>query len=183
MLAGLTGAGLGFSEKDSSLPRIRLRSAAGWTHADSTPTTHRQQTRQHTGSRNDKGAEAAVQIAVDVISIALPKGGEVEEHDVYACICAAVTEGQVRACIEAGAGTAEEIGERCGAGTGCGSCLDRLDVLLDPPAALDPPAGVDRPMLSEGLAVSDRPVVRHQPLVLDQPAALDESSPDRRHAA
>jgi bacterioferritin-associated ferredoxin len=58
---------------------------------------------------------------------------------VYACICAAVTEAQVRVCIEAGAGSAEEIGERCGAGTGCGSCLDRLDLLLDRVVVLDEP--------------------------------------------
>lgn len=49
----------------------------------------------------------------------------------YVCICAAVSEAQVRACVEAGARTAEEIGDRSGAGTGCGSCLDRLDVVID----------------------------------------------------
>jgi bacterioferritin-associated ferredoxin len=49
---------------------------------------------------------------------------------VYVCICAAVTEAQVRACVDAGASTAEEVGQRCGAGTGCGSCLDRLDVII-----------------------------------------------------
>jgi bacterioferritin-associated ferredoxin len=49
----------------------------------------------------------------------------------YVCICAAVTEARVRACIDAGACTAEEIGKRCEAGTGCGSCLDRLDILIE----------------------------------------------------
>ncbi len=49
----------------------------------------------------------------------------------YACICAAVTEPQVHASILAGARTVEEIGERCGAGTGCGSCVDRLHELLE----------------------------------------------------
>ncbi len=49
----------------------------------------------------------------------------------YVCICAAVTDAQVRACIDAGACTVEEIGARCEAGTECGSCLDGLDVLLD----------------------------------------------------
>ncbi|HEX3650998.1 MAG TPA: (2Fe-2S)-binding protein, partial [Pseudonocardiaceae bacterium] len=49
----------------------------------------------------------------------------------YVCICAAVTDAQVRACINAGALTVEEIGERCAAGTSCGSCLDGLDVMLD----------------------------------------------------
>jgi bacterioferritin-associated ferredoxin len=49
----------------------------------------------------------------------------------YACICAAVTAPQVEASILAGARTEEEIGDRCGAGTGCGSCLDRLREMLE----------------------------------------------------
>lgn len=49
----------------------------------------------------------------------------------YACICYAVTEPQVRTTILAGARTIEEIGDRCGAGTGCGSCVDRLCDMLD----------------------------------------------------
>jgi bacterioferritin-associated ferredoxin len=55
----------------------------------------------------------------------------VEGSGVYVCSCAAVSEAQVHACIEAGAGTVEEIGERCDAGTGCGSCLDRLDAMIE----------------------------------------------------
>jgi bacterioferritin-associated ferredoxin len=50
---------------------------------------------------------------------------------VYVCICSAVTDSQVRACIVAGADTVERIGEHCEAGTGCGSCLAVLDDLLD----------------------------------------------------
>jgi bacterioferritin-associated ferredoxin len=49
---------------------------------------------------------------------------------VYVCICLAVTESDLRACIDDGARTVDEIGDACGAGTGCGSCLDRVDVLL-----------------------------------------------------
>jgi len=49
----------------------------------------------------------------------------------YVCICAAVTEPEVRDCIMAGARTAEDIGDRCAAGTGCGSCLERLDLLVE----------------------------------------------------
>jgi bacterioferritin-associated ferredoxin len=48
----------------------------------------------------------------------------------YVCICAAVTEHELHGCIRAGARTVEDIGEACGAGTGCGTCLDRIDVLL-----------------------------------------------------
>jgi len=48
----------------------------------------------------------------------------------YACICFAVTDVELRDCIGAGARTVEDIGDACGAGTGCGTCLDRMDVLL-----------------------------------------------------
>jgi bacterioferritin-associated ferredoxin len=48
----------------------------------------------------------------------------------YACICHAVTEAEVSATIEAGARTEEEVGDACGAGTGCGSCLDRICDML-----------------------------------------------------
>lgn len=49
----------------------------------------------------------------------------------YACICAAATTTQVRASILAGALTVDEIGEHCGAGTGCGSCRKRLGRMLE----------------------------------------------------
>ena len=44
----------------------------------------------------------------------------------FACICFAVTDDELDAAIEAGARTEEEVGDACGAGTGCGSCLDRI---------------------------------------------------------
>jgi bacterioferritin-associated ferredoxin len=57
----------------------------------------------------------------------------------YVCICAAVTEPQVRACIGAGARTVEEIGERTQAGTGCGTCRERLGMLVkDATPGIDP---------------------------------------------
>jgi bacterioferritin-associated ferredoxin len=48
----------------------------------------------------------------------------------YVCICAAVTDTEVRACIDSGAETVEQVGDACGAGTGCGSCHDHIDVFL-----------------------------------------------------
>ncbi len=48
----------------------------------------------------------------------------------FVCICAAVTDTQVRSCIARGARTVDEVGEGCRAGTGCGSCHDHIDVLL-----------------------------------------------------
>lgn len=50
--------------------------------------------------------------------------------DVYACSCHAVRDQIVRTAIAAGATTVEEIGDRCGAGTGCGGCRILLERLL-----------------------------------------------------
>jgi bacterioferritin-associated ferredoxin len=49
---------------------------------------------------------------------------------VYVCICHAVTDQEIGAVIATGASTTEEIGARCDAGTGCGSCVDRLETML-----------------------------------------------------
>jgi bacterioferritin-associated ferredoxin len=57
---------------------------------------------------------------------------------VYVCICHAVTRNEVSAVIAAGARTEEEIGDRCLAGTGCGSCADRICDML---SAVDPEHG------------------------------------------
>jgi bacterioferritin-associated ferredoxin len=49
----------------------------------------------------------------------------------YVCVCHGVTERELRDEIAQGAHTAESIGDRCGAGTTCGTCLDRICDLLD----------------------------------------------------
>lgn len=49
----------------------------------------------------------------------------------YACICRGVTQTEVRACVvHDGASSVDDIGEKCGAGTGCGMCHDRLQAML-----------------------------------------------------
>ena len=55
----------------------------------------------------------------------------------YVCICARVRECEVRTAIEYGARSEETVGEACGAGTGCGSCIDRIRDLIDEQAASD----------------------------------------------
>jgi bacterioferritin-associated ferredoxin len=49
---------------------------------------------------------------------------------VYTCICARVRECEVRAAIAQGAHDDESVGEVTGAGTGCGSCVDRICGLI-----------------------------------------------------
>ena len=54
----------------------------------------------------------------------------------FVCHCQAVTDGVVRASIEAGACTLADLVERCGAGAGCGGCHRVLQQLLAAAAAL-----------------------------------------------
>jgi bacterioferritin-associated ferredoxin len=49
---------------------------------------------------------------------------------VYACICHAVTSSEVAEVVRAGAVTEAAVGERSGAGTGCGSCLERICAII-----------------------------------------------------
>jgi bacterioferritin-associated ferredoxin len=48
----------------------------------------------------------------------------------FVCICAAVPDAEIRSCVAGGASTVEEVGDACGAGTGCGSCHDQIDTFL-----------------------------------------------------
>ena len=49
----------------------------------------------------------------------------------FVCICARVRDCEVRTAIQHGARTEEAVGDACGAGTGCGNCLDRICDLID----------------------------------------------------
>jgi len=49
---------------------------------------------------------------------------------VYTCICARVRDCEVRAVIAGGAVDEEAVGEACGAGTGCGSCVERIGRMI-----------------------------------------------------
>ncbi|GAA2517511.1 (2Fe-2S)-binding protein [Pilimelia columellifera] len=49
----------------------------------------------------------------------------------YVCICERVRECEVRRVIRRGARTEDHVGDACGAGTGCGACLDRVADILD----------------------------------------------------
>jgi bacterioferritin-associated ferredoxin len=59
----------------------------------------------------------------------------------YVCICMRVREGELRAAIERGARSEETVGDACGAGTACGTCLDRICDLID--EASDDANGMD----------------------------------------
>jgi bacterioferritin-associated ferredoxin len=40
----------------------------------------------------------------------------------YICLCNAITEGQMKACVESGACTLEDLASQLGVGSGCGRC-------------------------------------------------------------
>jgi bacterioferritin-associated ferredoxin len=50
---------------------------------------------------------------------------------VYVCICSRVRESEVRRVVREGSETEDAVGDACGAGTGCGTCLDRICEIID----------------------------------------------------
>ena len=54
------------------------------------------------------------------------------------CICARVPECELRRVVRAGARTEDAVGDACGAGSHCGTCLDRIESILveESPAVL-----------------------------------------------
>lgn len=49
----------------------------------------------------------------------------------FVCVCCAVSEAAVLACVAAGAETVEQVIAATGACLGCGSCWDRIEDLLE----------------------------------------------------
>jgi bacterioferritin-associated ferredoxin len=48
----------------------------------------------------------------------------------YVCSCAGVSDRAVKAAVDDGARSIEDLGQRCGAGAECGGCLPELAELL-----------------------------------------------------
>jgi bacterioferritin-associated ferredoxin len=53
----------------------------------------------------------------------------------FVCHCRAVTDGEIREAITAGACDLDEVGLRCGAGVTCGGCCPLIQELLAEHAA------------------------------------------------
>jgi bacterioferritin-associated ferredoxin len=71
------------------------------------------------------------------------------------CACNTVSQREIRACVANGASTVAEVGEACGAGTGCGGCRSRIRALLSTP----PTAGAGS-RLGTAVAGRLRPISR-----------------------
>jgi bacterioferritin-associated ferredoxin len=46
------------------------------------------------------------------------------------CLCKGISDKHVRDAIGRGAATVEDVGDDCGAGTGCGSCHSMIEMML-----------------------------------------------------
>lgn len=57
----------------------------------------------------------------------------------YVCLCNAVSVRSVKSAIEGGAGTVDEVGRACGAGTDCGSCRETIGELIEEQKAASAP--------------------------------------------
>ncbi|MAE74008.1 MAG: (2Fe-2S)-binding protein [Bdellovibrionaceae bacterium] len=49
----------------------------------------------------------------------------------FVCVCKAITEDQLQETLKKGHKSLEEVSGSCGAGSDCGSCLQRLQAYLD----------------------------------------------------
>lgn len=47
------------------------------------------------------------------------------------CLCKVATDRDIADAIQDGASTVDEVGDRCGAGTGCGSCREFIHGMID----------------------------------------------------
>ena len=52
-------------------------------------------------------------------------------NPVYVCLCKAASDTAVKTAIAEGARTVEEVGDACGAGTGCGACRPMIHEMLE----------------------------------------------------
>ena len=60
----------------------------------------------------------------------------------YVCLCQAVREAEVRQAVAAGARDVETLAEALGVCTGCGTCRELVEALIDEDArAADPELG------------------------------------------
>ncbi len=49
----------------------------------------------------------------------------------YVCLCKAASDRDVKTAIADGARSVDEVGEACGAGTGCGACRPMIHEMLE----------------------------------------------------
>jgi bacterioferritin-associated ferredoxin len=48
----------------------------------------------------------------------------------YVCLCQAITESQIKACVRAGAADLQEVSAALGVATGCGCCREHAESII-----------------------------------------------------
>jgi bacterioferritin-associated ferredoxin len=56
---------------------------------------------------------------------------------VYVCICARIRECELRAAVRCGAHNEDSVGDACGAGQNCGTCVERIREVIDEESRVD----------------------------------------------
>ena len=84
----------------------------------------------------------------------------------YVCICNAVTEDDVRGCIDSGVCSPKEVKAACGMKPGCGTCTKRLYALISEYKT----AGELVDAITGGPASPVMPAERTEPVPLSGPA-------------
>ena len=64
-------------------------------------------------------------------SIAIGNDSRLYSRPMYVCLCQAVKEADVRQAVASGVDDVEQLAEHLGVGTGCGSCRDFAQALID----------------------------------------------------
>ena len=63
------------------------------------------------------------------------------------CHCLRVFDGVIRECVRSGARSVDDVSARCGAGTGCGGCLESIEAIVRCPER-DAPERAREPVLT-----------------------------------
>jgi bacterioferritin-associated ferredoxin len=61
---------------------------------------------------------------------------------VYVCGCRAVTDREVHDAVQAGARSAAEVAQRCGAGSRCGNCVDLVLAVIEASTPAEAPVAL-----------------------------------------
>jgi bacterioferritin-associated ferredoxin len=74
------------------------------------------------------GKPLPMNVSMPIAAVMLDLGGppEADDPDAHVCNCNGVSTRQIRACVTAGKRTLSEVAAETRAGTGCGSCTDRV---------------------------------------------------------
>lgn len=63
--------------------------------------------------------------------VAIKNDSRLSSRSMYVCLCQAVRDAEVRQAVASGVEDVEQLAEELGVGTGCGSCREFAQTLID----------------------------------------------------